>query len=405
MIIQSVQSNTSKPNDNLPSFVKNKIEKYATSVSRGVKNGRPLILGKSPNSDSLMLQSNDYLSISKNPEIIEAQVRSLKKRNRDAVMSAVFLHDDSIQRDFESEMAQFVGYEKAILCQSGWSANVGLMQVIADKDTNIYIDFFAHMSLWEGIKSSGAKAIPFRHNNAKSLEKLIQKNGKGIIIVDSVYSTTGDISPLKEIANLATRYGCVLVVDESHSLGTHGPKGAGLVADIGITDQVHFITASLAKTFAARAGIVLCSKSVADWFPYVSFPAIFSSALLPFEIEGLKATLKVIIESDQRREKLAYKAKYLRDGLTRQGIEFASESQIVSLEGGREEITEKIRDEFESRNIFGSVFCAPATPKNRSLVRFSINSEISMYDLNKILIACQNFYGSLRTMPKLKLVS
>ena len=253
MIIRSVQINTSKPNDNLPSFVKNKIEKYSTSVSRGVKNGRPLILGKSPNSDSLMLQSNDYLSISKNPEIIEAQVRSLKKRNRDAVMSAVFLHDDSIQRDFESEMAQFVGYEKAILCQSGWSANVGLMQVIADKDTNIYIDFFAHMSLWEGIKSSGAKAIPFRHNNAKSLEKLIQKNGKGIIVVDSVYSTTGDISPLKEIANLASRYGCVLVVDESHSIGTHGPKGAGLVADIGITDQVHFITASLAKTFAARA--------------------------------------------------------------------------------------------------------------------------------------------------------
>jgi CAI-1 autoinducer synthase len=75
------------------------------------------------------------------------------------------------------------------------------------------------------------------------------------------------------------------------------------------------------------------------------------------------------------------------------------------LEGGREEITEKIRDEFESRNIFGSVFCAPATPKNRSLVRFSINSEISMYDLNKILIACQNFYGSLRTVPQLKLVS
>ena len=74
--------------DNL--FVKNKIERYATSVSRGEKNGRPLILGKSPNNDSLMLQSNDYLSISKNPEIIEAQVRSLKKRNRDAVMSAVF---------------------------------------------------------------------------------------------------------------------------------------------------------------------------------------------------------------------------------------------------------------------------------------------------------------------------
>lgn len=302
-------------------------------------------------------------------------------------------------------MASYVGYDKAILCQSGWAANVGLMQVIAGQDTNIYIDFFAHMSLWEGIKSSGAKAFPFRHNNTRSLEKIIKKNGKGIIVVDSVYSTTGDICPLKDIADLATRYGCVLVVDESHSLGTHGPNGSGLVADLGISEQVHFITASLAKTFAARAGIVLCSKSVADWFPYVSYPAIFSSALLPYEIAGLTATLEVIKNSNQRREQLKVKSKYLRDGLRDLGITISSESQIVSLEGGREEITERIRDELESRNIFGSVFCSPATPKHRSLVRFSINSEASIRELNQILSACEEFYYLLNMPTKLKLVS
>jgi CAI-1 autoinducer synthase len=396
---------SSQRNKTLPSFLATKLDQYSRTVSRGAKNGRPLILGKKPNRDSLMLQSNDYLSISKNPQIIEAQVISLKKKNRDAVMSAVFLHDDSMQRNFESEMAQYVGYEKAILCQSGWSANVGLMQVIAAQNTNVYIDFFAHMSLWEGIKSSGARAIPFRHNSANSLEKLIKKNGKGIIVVDSVYSTTGDVSPLKDVADIASRHGCVLVVDESHSLGTHGPKGAGLVADLCITDQVHFITASLAKTFAARAGIVLCSKLVADWFPYVSHPAIFSSALLPYEISGLKATLEVVKNSNQRRKKLTLKAKYLRDGLRGLGIPISSHSQIISLEGGREEVTENIRDELEARNIFGSVFCDPATPKNRSLVRFSINSDVSTLELNQIISACEEFYSSPIIAPKLKLVS
>lgn len=396
---------SSRQNKILPSFIETKLKQYSLTVSTGTKNGRPLILGKAPNRDSLMLQSNDYLSISKHPKIIKAQVNSLMNKNRDAVMSAVFLHDDSKQRDFEAEMAEYVGYEKAILCQSGWSANVGLMQVIANKNTNVYIDFFAHMSLWEGIKSSGAKPFPFRHNNVNSLERLIKKNGQGIIVVDSVYSTLGDISPLKDVADIATRYGCVLVVDESHSLGTHGLKGAGLVTDLGITDQVHFITASLAKTFAARAGIVLCSKSVADWFPYVSFPAIFSSALLPYEISGLAATLDVVKNSDERREKLDYKAKYLRNGLRKLGISISSESQIISLEGGREEVTENIRDELEERNIFGSVFCDPATPKNRSLVRFSINSDVSIFDLNKIILACEEFYSSLNIPPKLKLVS
>lgn len=404
MNIQSLNK-SSKVNDNLPTFIKNKLNQYPRTVSRGAKNGMPLILGKAPNKDSLMLQSNDYLSISKDPKIIKAQVNSLKKKNRDAVMSAVFLHEDSMQRNFEAEMAQYVGYEKAILCQSGWAANVGLMQAIADKDTNIYIDFFAHMSLWEGIKSSGAKAIPFRHNSANSLENLIKKNGSGIIVVDSVYSTLGDISPLKDIASLAARYGCVLVVDESHSLGTHGPKGSGLVAELGITDQVHFITASLAKTFASRAGIVLCSKSLGDWFPYVSFPAIFSSALLPYEISGLIATLDAVKNSDKRREELMFKSKHLRDGLRKLGILIVSESQIISLEGGREEVTENIRDELEARNIFGSVFCDPATPKNRSLVRFSVNSEVSICELDKIISACDEFYGLLNIPPKLKLVS
>ena len=166
-----------------------------------------------------------------------------------------------------------------------------------------------------------------------------------------------------------------------------------------------FVTASLAKTFASRAGIVLCSKSVADWFPYVSFPAIFSSALLPYEISGLKATLEVVKNSNRRREKLTLKAKYLRDGLRGLGIPICSQSQIISLEGGREEVTENIRDELEARNIFGSVFCDPATPKNRSLVRFSVNSDVSTIELNKIILACEEFYGSLNIPPKLKLVS
>ena len=87
------------------------------------------------------------------------------------------------------------------------------------------------------------------------------------------------------MADIASRYRCVLVVDESHSLGTCGPNGSGLVVT-GITEQVHFITASLAKTFASRAGIVLCSSSVGDWFSCVSFPAIFSSALLPCRVQA-----------------------------------------------------------------------------------------------------------------------
>lgn len=373
-----------------PNFIQKKLDIYSETISSSKKTGKPLVLGKVPAADALMLQSNDYLSLSRHPSITKAQITSLQHNENAAVMSAVFLHEDSPKGIFESKISDYVGYEKAILTQSGWMANVGLMQVIADQDTSIYIDFFAHMSLWEGIRACGAKAIPFRHNDPNSLESLIKKNGKGIVVVDSIYSTTGDLCPLIDMVHLVTQYGCALVVDESHSLGTHGPRGSGLVAELGLTDRVHFITASLAKTFASRAGIVFCSARVAQCLPYVAYPAIFSSTLLPYEIIGLTATLDLISKSNKRRKKLLRNAAYIRQGLTEMGYTIASKSHIVSLEGGKEEATEQIRDALEARNIFGSVFCAPATPKNRSLLRFSLNSNLSSANLDHILSACND---------------
>jgi len=380
--------------NSLPSFIEHKIETYEQRLFSSTKNGKHLVLGKFPSTDAIMLQSNDYLSLAKHPCITEAQINSLNDFAQATVMSAVFLHEDSSKDRFEAAIASYAGYEKSILSQSGWAANVGLMQVIAGDDTNVYIDFLAHMSLWEGIKSSGANALPFKHNNIKSLENLIKKHGKGIIVVDSIYSTIGDVCPLFDIVDVATRYGCALVVDESHSLGTHGPGGAGLVAEFGLSDQVHFVTASLAKTFAARAGILFCSERVAKCFPYIAHPAIFSSTLLPYEIAGLMATLDLILKSDERRKKLHRNATYFREGLISLGYAISSKSQIVALEGGREEATEQIRDALEAKNIFGSVFCAPATPKKRSLIRLSLNSDLSLTQLDQILSACADLRSS-----------
>ena len=175
-------------------------------------------------------------------------------------MSAIFLQEKNLQSTFEEKLAKYVGFEDSILCQSGWVANVGLIQSIADKNTPVYIDMITHMSLWEGIKSAGAKAYPFRHNDYKHLERLIKSHGTGIVLMDSVYSTNGNVGKITEIVGIANKYDCVMVVDESHSLGTHGYKGSGLVAELGLTDKVDFVTASLAKAFAGRAGAIICSK-------------------------------------------------------------------------------------------------------------------------------------------------
>lgn len=373
----------------IPDFLEERLKAFEEESINPRRNGKPLVLGKKPGAGAIILQSNDYLHVSRHPDILHAQTAMLERTRQEPVMSAVFLHEGSDKDLFETSMAAFAGFESSILCQSGWAANVGLMQVIADKNTPVYIDFFTHMSLWEGIKTSGATAYAFMHNDTGHLEKLVQQHGKGIILVDSLYSTTGDFAPLVVIIDIANRYDCVSVVDESHSLGTYGPHGAGLVASLGLTGRVHFITGSLAKAFAGRAGIIFSSKHFARCYPYMAYPAIFSSAILPYEIAGLSATLKVIIDGDERRAKLHENSAFLRSGLDSLGYSVFSQSQIIALEPGTEPEMEILRDALEERNVFGSVFCAPATPKNRSLMRFSLHSALEKPQLQYVLDVCE----------------
>ena len=306
------------------------------------------------------------------------------------MMSAVFSQAKNPAKILEKELGNYLGFENSILCQSGWAANVGLIQAIADENTPVYIDFMTHMSLWEGIKSAGAKAISFRHNDMGHLERLVKEHGVGIIVVDSVYSTNGSVCPLKEVIEIGNKYGCVLVIDESHSLGTHGPNGKGMVVELGLSNQVHFLTASLAKAFVNRAGIIACSNEFAGYFPYVSRSAIFSSSLLPSDIGGIKAAIEIICKADDPRKKLNYNANYLRSGLDALGYNVSdSQSQIIALEPGTEEQTEILRDALETRDIFGAVFCYPSTPKNRSLIRLSINASLNQKQLDYILKVCE----------------
>lgn len=353
--------------------------------------------GRKPGREDVRLQSNDYLCMSRNPEIINAHRRAVGHASDALLVAAVFLDETSEQAKFESSMAEFLRSESAVLCQSGWSANVGLIQAMATSEVPVYIDFFAHMSMYEGIGVAGSPQHVFRHNSVSHLQKLLRRHGPGFIVVDSVYSTSGDIAPLSDIVSVGIANGCVLVVDESHSIGTLGPQGRGLVVELGLEELVHFRTASLAKAFAGRAGLIACAGRHAEFIKYHSNPAIFSSGLMAHEIVILDETRRQIERADAARRTLQENAAYLRGGLSALGYNVdVSETQIVSLEAGEEFRTIKLRTALEARGIFGSVFCAPATPKNRSLIRFTLNSGLTREQLDRIISACDEIRSEVR---------
>ena len=146
--------------------------------------------------------NNDYLSLGNHPSILAAQAETLNTLGHGMLRSAVFLLGDNPVKNLETALGRHMGAEDGLLTQSGWCANTGLIQSIADESTPVYLDMFAHMSLWEGVKSAGATPRPFRHNSADSLDKLIAKYGPGVVVVDSVYSTSGSVSPLAKIVEV-----------------------------------------------------------------------------------------------------------------------------------------------------------------------------------------------------------
>lgn len=341
--------------------------------------------GRAPGPDAVRLDGNDYLAVTGHAEIVQAQLDALRRNQEFVVQSGVFQMDGSPASRFERALADYVGKEGVLLCQSGYTANLGLIQVIADPETPVYLDSLAHMSLWEGVRAAGATAQAFRHNDPAHLDRMLQRGGPGLVIVDSVYSTTGALCPLAEIVDVAERHGCMILVDESHSLGTHGPQGRGLVAELGLTHRVHFITGSLAKAFAGRAGFFTLPDELRPYLMCHSFPSIFSSCLLPHEIAGLSATLDVIRRSDAARLQLQANTRRLRDAIAALGYPIHQGSeQIIALEAGPEVQTLALRDAIEERGLYGAVFCAPATSRNRSMVRLTLNSALTEAEMDHV---------------------
>jgi CAI-1 autoinducer synthase len=347
---------------------------------------RFFVQGSTPGPNAVRLDGNDYLGLNGHEHIIRSQTEALQRNACAMIQSGVFLSEGHPTHAFEQRLAAFVGKRGAVLCQSGYSANIGLLQAIADAQTPVYIDALAHASLWQGAAIAGAPTHMFRHNDAQHLSAQIARHGPGIVLVDSVYSTVGSVCPLEAMVTATEQHGSMIVVDESHSLGTHGPAGRGLTVALGLQDRVHFITASLAKAFAGRAGFFTVPDRLRHYVLLESFPNVFSSCLLPHEVAGLAATLDVIESADNARTRLFEHTRKLREGMLQAGYPVQHGSQqIIALEAGPELETMRLRNHLEERSVFGAMFCAPATSKNRSMIRMTVSAALTDAEVDHVV--------------------
>ncbi len=373
-----------------PAFLTARVDDYHIRRKVELWEGRHPLQGRTPRPGDIKVRSNDYLCLADHPHIIESEIAALRAGGHGDAVSRVWVHHErDITRLFEQRVAALMLAEDCVVCSSGYTANVGLIQSFATRGSPVYLDMKAHISLHEGVVSAGARPVLFRHNDPQSLDRMLAQHGPGLACVDALYSTDGDLAPLAELVEVCERHGAALVVDETHSFGAQGPDGAGLVVAAGLAERVHFRTVGLSKAAASRGGIVASSRRNIEYFRYEALPTIFSTTVMQHEVAGFDAVLDIFKSEDWRRNKLHANHAYLKQGLDALGYNLsASKTQIIALEPGDIRQATTLRDALEKRGVFGAIFFPPATPDKRCIIRFTVNCGLSRGELDRIIEVC-----------------
>lgn len=332
----------------------------------------------------LNLSSNDYLNLANARQLKKAAIKALKKWGCGATGSRLMSGGLPLHTELEKNLAEFFGYESALLFGSGFLTNLGVISALAEKNDELFFDRLNHASLIDGIRLSGAKWQRFKHNNLADLEKLLKTSSgrQKLIIVDSLFSMDGDFAPLKKIAALAKKYQAFLIVDEAHAIGIVGKQGQGLCHKLNIKPDI--ITGTLSKAFGSYGGFVCCSQEIKDWLINSARTFIFSTALPPAIIGSTLKALELIKTKPASGQKLLANAGYFYHLLKKAGLTLLPfESQIIPIIIGSNELSVKMAEKLWQEGIYVKAIRPPTVPKGTARLRLSVTLAHSKKDLRK----------------------
>ncbi|HEV7483076.1 MAG TPA: 8-amino-7-oxononanoate synthase [Solirubrobacterales bacterium] len=321
----------------------------------------------------LLLCSNNYLGLADHPKVRGAAAEAAMRWGAGAGASRLVSGNMEPHRQLESRLAEFKGYEAALLFGSGYLANSGVIAALAGAGEVVFSDQLNHASIVDGCRLSRAETFVYRHGDLEHLAwGLEQAAGRGSLIVsDGVFSMDGDVAPLPELLELARRHGCRLMVDEAHATGALGRDGRGSVAAAGLSGEVDVVVGTLGKALGSYGAYVCAGAGTIDLLLNTARPFIFSTAPPPPSVAAAGAALELV--TPQRVERLRTNADAFRSALTAAGLDAgASQTQIVPLEVGAAEPAMALCERLLERGVFAQGIRPPTVPEGSSRLRFTV---------------------------------
>lgn len=343
-------------------------------------------------SDAIIWTTNLYLGLNRDRNVMEEARSALERFGTGMGTSATASGVIDLHMDFEKAFAQLVGKPAACLFPTGFTANLGVIAgILGDKDV-IVMDQLCHASIVDGARLSGATIRTFRHNDPSDLESILQAVASPyrttLVALEGVYSMGEGTAPVREIVHIAKKYGALVLVDEAHSFGFYGPRGAGICADQEVTSQVDFIMTTLSKALGSLGGVIAAREEHIALLKSSARAYIYQATSTPADIAAALAALRRVSEDDALRERLWDTTTYMRKRFSEAGFDLGTgDGPIVTPHFSDSDKLYAIARGLNTRGIHTAAVTYPIVERGRGRLRFICSASHTRDDVDRTLAA------------------
>ncbi len=335
----------------------------------------------------LNLCSNNYLGFCNDPVLKEAAKKAIDEYGVGPGAVRSIAGTMKLHLELERKLAEFKGTEAVVSFQSGFCANLATIPALVGREDGIFSDELNHASIIDGCRLSRAEIIRYAHCDVDDLKAKLQEHRhrfrRALIVTDGVFSMDGDIAPLPEIVKLAREYDAFVMVDDAHGEGVLGRGGRGITDHFGLHGEVDIEIGTLSKAFGVVGGYVAGGAELCDYLRQRGRPFLFSSAVTPPDVAACIAAVDILLQSEERVQKLWENACYFQNGLKGLGFDIGkTQTPITPVMLGEATLAQKFSQRLFEEGIFAQAIGYPTVPRGAARIRVMISAVHTKEDLD-----------------------